>query len=580
MVIYQKKINPDGSIENISHSYTANTITKTLISGHNQINKVVQYQDHANQPYKIETYDANNILTTTQRYQNDPFGRLISQTSPLGATISYSYDGYDRVINEISTTGVIKETIFDSHSTKELPLIKKVNGEIIARNQYDGMERIVQESIGNYTKTYSYAGSAVNQLPSAITTSPQHMTNRIYCPYHKQITSECSSKSGIQNNKSKKSYKYHPIHHQLIESQNHIGRNLYTYTDNGFLNTAKFSYQSSLTGDKPDVCEITNTYSTMGMLTLRQVAMTNNFYNGYFEKRGYDEIGRLSTFYFMIQDDKILVTIHYDNLSRPVRFEIVGPRFHKNPVNLIKEIDYDDFSRPTAVHFLTFDNRPIINATMTYNEADQITQLSVTLEQDPDVHYTENYRYDSAGRLIEYEPSTRVLDEYKNHIIKENIHFDEKNNITYKNTQLADGMNSKIYNYSSSNSLELSSITNTHSKYPDNINFSYDQQGNVISDQDNIAYSYTDDNKMERITNTATGKLYTSYEYDAEGRQACTAKYNDSGQLMQLNKKFYTDDQLAFDYLAINNVDELKWTGYHRIFDELLFTSQKKKATH
>jgi YD repeat-containing protein len=570
----KKKINPDMSYEIINHHYTDNTKSKSLFDGENNlVNWVFSYFNDAGDLTKVESFNRDGVLHSTELMKYDSFGRMIERISALGEKTTILYDYFGRIKQESTSSGIITKTEYDHFTMESLPINKYVNSELIAINRYDGLGRLIEEHIDNVDLFYDYTGSVMTARPTKKTT-PRGLKTFMTYDLH---NGECNYESCVYNNKKEtKSFSYDPTHHHMTSSQNHISENTYFYTKNGFLTEAQLSSLSSTSGDTVTSCHLEYLHTFMGMRTFRQVNLKDDLYQGFYETVLYDDLGRVKNVYFGIQENKIIVHITYDELSRPKRITTSEPGYYDNPALLIKELGYDDFGRPILVKYLTFDDKPIVKAEMAYNISDQLEKLTVTLEKDSYPHYSETYGYDKAGRMVEYRPSARITNEYKQHIIKEEIRFDEKNNLLNKTSHFSNDSNEKTYHYTSGRSFQLSSIHNTHSDYPSTINISYDDQGNVSSDQNGLLYTYNYTNQLSKIYQVANETLLAAYDYDAQDRLVCLSKFDTEGNLLHVNKRFYAEDKLVFEYVALKQMnDPVHWTAYHRVLNELIFTSQK-----
>ncbi|NRD72744.1 hypothetical protein HQQ94_05670 [Shewanella sp. VB17] len=570
----KKKTNPDASYEMMSHDYLENTKTKSLFDKEdNFINQVISYFNDAGDLTKIESFDRNKSLQSIESMEYDSFGRIVARTSVLGEKVTILYDCFDRVEQEISSSGIIKRTEYNRFTPDNLPIKIYINSELIAMNHYDGLGRLIKERVDGFDLAYDYSDSVITTRPTK-KTIPNGVDILMNYDLH---NGERIYESCIYNGKQeKKSFSYDATHHHMTSSRNHISDNTYFYTNNGFLTAAQLNHVSSVPGDTITGCSLHYSQTFMGKRTSRQVNLNHDVYQGFDETVFYDDLGRVNIVYFGIQEKKIRVNIVYDELSRPKKIITSEQDCYDNPVLLIKELDYDDFGRPISVKYSTFNNKPIVKANIAYNAADKLERLEVTLERDPNPHYSEVYRYDKAGRMVEYQPSARITNEYKQQIVKEQIRFDEKNNLLSKTSYFHNDYNEKSYHYTPGYPFQLSSITNTHSDYPTTTHINYDAQGNVSSDQNGLLYTYNYTNQLSKIYQGTDETILAAYDYDAQDRLVCLSKFDTQGQLLHINKRFYGEEQLVFEYVALNRTDDpVNWTGYHRVLDELIFTSQK-----
>lgn len=187
---------------------------------------------------------------------------------------------------------------------------------------------------------------------------------------------------------------------------------------------------------------------------------------------------------------------------------------------------YDEFGNTASIAY-TATNED--NTKIEY-EYDYVLSKIITkhLYRADALVVTEKYKYDYMGRLysVVYSGSQDYFptDQYNNILVSEIFSHDKLNNLTKVVSNFADGTNNEaVYIYENQHFAQVSALTNTHSSYPQRIDFTYDNLGNLTYDGDNnIEYD-----ELSRVKSINGQAVY----------------YDESGKIISIESKTFVYDK-------------------------------------
>ncbi|KAB8240073.1 hypothetical protein BDV35DRAFT_374708 [Aspergillus flavus] len=137
----------------------------------------------------------------------------------------------------------------------------------------------------------------------------------------------------------------------------------------------------------------------------------------------------------------------------------------------------------------------------------------------------EEFQYDSCDRLVDYQcKGLRPLVNEKGHKLQhQDFRFDQDNNSVQVLITFPDGnenkQNKTCYFYSTEDPTQLIRITNTHPKYPSEVNLEYDESGRLTRDEQGRTLQYDTPNRLRAVQ--FNDQILSQYPYDAASKLVC-----------------------------------------------------------
>ncbi|WP_240207696.1 RHS repeat protein [Vibrio sp. CyArs1] len=486
-----KVTHPDGRVELITQNLA------TLTTTHEQpglSKEITVYHDTGLEASK-ETLDSFNQRLAYTQYHYDGYSNLIHTTDTNQRVTTQSYDSSDRVITTnrtINGQAVSRSVEYADFTTDALETEIAVNNVHLGQREYDGLSRLTQNEASGVKNSISYTGSS--RMPSA------------------QITPK-GDRLQFSNNK----------YHQVPMSIDVVGQSefaqVFTYDEmTGELTSAlnqssqqNFSYNrlGQLISESVQLNDGTQRHATYHYsLQGRLLAKTDFFGNN--TTYSYDEHGRLHTVTSLESDQTTTTTLVYDSYSRPIRYDtrngddIVSLSLSLNAVGL------------ETHRLVTINNVEEFNLTQNF---DSDLQIIEKVYNEKGQLTTERMTYDDLHRLVSYtcDGPNSPKDEYDNTLQSQHFSYDVYGNIVRVESDFTDGTSNRATcTYAVDNPIQLQSLANTHSSYPEKIDFQYDAAGNLLSDEQGRTYQYNTLSQMEAVIEGETE--LSRYNYDAMGR--------------------------------------------------------------
>lgn len=467
-------------------------------------------------PIRRELIDTNAVTLNEINYVYDGHGRTRKIIEPCNVITEFSYDYLGREVERLLPDGSRILNRYAPHLTEQnaieiVVLDNENNSWTAGRRSYDGLGRLVHEDCGGRSTRYTYIGS--NPLPSEITQPDGSVLKYTYIPELGNVVSTVVADNIIQT------FTYDPLTGKVL-----------TACEGDSVNKNEWAPSGSLNGETitRDEISMTTEYSRL----LSDAVVTWKDVNGKSMVYFRDEYSRI----IKVEDEALTVDIEYDPLGRINRQTMTDI---ETSASLVSTIDFDDFGREVNRE-INDSNGTCISERLTWYE-NGLLGTRETAQNDLTVRL-ENYSYDSRKRLIGYEASGKELpaDGYGN-LFKSAVYvLDSMSNIKNVTTTLIDNtVDVAAYHYDNPLDLtQLTSVSHTHSNYPQMITLKYDDCGRLIQDESGRTLSY---DSTGRLLGTSSNENTDSkYFYDAGNR--LIKQYVGDGDIRNL---YYAGNELV-----------------------------------
>ncbi|EMQ2878757.1 RHS repeat protein [Vibrio navarrensis] len=516
--------NMAGEVSKINHSdglvecFTHNPVTLTNDYEISGLVKEITVFNESELEIEKRTLDASNQSLAHTQYQYDGYSNLIRVTDTGGHVTEHVYDASDRLIETSRTIDgqVTKHTIqYADFSIDELTTQVAVDDVVLGQRRYDGLARLVMESAGGAEKNFTYGGPS--SLPSSERTANGDTivyNNDPYLQVADSITVPTDPNLACMYAYDKQTGGMESSLNQGAKTTHHRNRlgqltAMSVELNEGTTRTASFQY--SLQG--------------------RLLAKTDYFAQT--SEYHYDAFRRLTR---VTSSDGSQTTITYDGFSRATAFETT----HQGDTVVIS-LTFNELGLETQ-RDVTLNGALLFTLSQSFNRDMQIEEK---VYEDSAGITVETMTYDDLHRLTEYTCMGTAMpqDEHGHAIAKQRFGYDTYGNIQWVESDFADGTNNRAsYVYFAANPVQLQSLSNTHSDYPEHIEFLYDKAGNLLQDEEHRTYQYNALGQMDRVA--AEGKPLSTYRYDGLGNVVAQTEQSEWIYL------YYLGSQLANELCA------------------------------
>ncbi|WP_251862442.1 RHS repeat-associated core domain-containing protein [Clostridium sp. Marseille-Q2269] len=480
----------------------------------------------------------NNLVKQTITTKNSNFKPLIRQ---------YTYDDFDRLIilkeGEDGSTNPRKISYEYSQYTDEpIKTSISVNDKVIGTRRYDGLNRLIEEKIGNNkAETYEYDEGYLQ--PKTMITSKN---KEISYKYRNELN-YVPDRVEVDNLKYIYSY---DIQNKLVNRQDYMNTTNDVKTNTSSTYIPHYNSNHNIIGETfvMDGKTYSSNYERGNLGTINSIINPNGMKKIY----GYNEKGQL----IQVKEDSLTTTLSYINdFPNEVNFSL-------NNANIKCSFGYDELGRETVRTYRNTNAGQNFSGDIfiIYNEDGKISEKHIEYGPRSYAYY---YDYDIFGRLISVntddDSSTFPKDQYSTNIKKFEYTYDDFDNIVSATTTFTDeSTNTANFTYDSINPCKLLKVENSKSNYPKQINFQYDDAGNIIS-MGERKFDYDDFNKLYRVnSNSDSGSSY--YKNDYNGNQYKHEYFAANGQKEVNNTTLYTGDKL---FTSIDeNMDSIRNVTY------------------
>ncbi|MFW0758941.1 RHS repeat-associated core domain-containing protein, partial [Pseudomonas sp. H11T01] len=493
-------------------SWTESTVAPLKVSGKSRTTL-----NRFGKEDKVEALNAEDKVVSTSKFLYDGLGNCVEQIDEMGESTRFEFDLFARVHATILPDYTEVRRTYADHSAGELPIdLRVVVNEVpvsVGVQTFDGLERRTTLEVGQRVQAFEYQGGQ-SQVSKTITASKKEITYE-YTP------GLVGTPVGSIAPDEQSSFNYDPQSAQLTLSQNTQGEHTFNYSSTGQL--LKEFWKEKRSGKQ---WETTYTHTLNGRPLTRLDA------NGLACTYTYDEKARLKT----ITQDQLFATFDYDNLGQ---VSLITTRNKHTDQTLRTNLTFDDQGREVT-RVMELDGHPKQTISQTYRDDSKLRTRH--LQVDERTELLETFNYDPRGRMVEYNCEGPALpqDRYKNAIKEQLFEFDEYDNVTGVYTLFADGKRDDAISYfSPSDPCQLVEVTHSHPHYEASCTLDYDEDGNLLRDENGQTLHYDTQGRLLRVTD-AGGKIISQYRYDAHNHLLGVTQGTQAETL-----RFYQDDRLS-----------------------------------
>lgn len=411
----------------------------------------------------------------------DELGHLFSVTDPENNTITYQYDALGRKISETNDNNNITDFTYDSRGN--LIRLQDANGGYTYFT-YDLSGRLLKETKPLLQETV-YTYDKVGNLETMVDANGRK-----------------TRYSNDNNNRLIKS----EIFNAATDS-NPVKTTSYSYNDAGSL-TGYDDSTTSATYSHDDMQRRVSESVNYGSFTLSH---SYSYYGNGLKKSYTDPAGRIRNYTYDKAGKPLgvdlgtagMVSYNSYNWNRPNRITLPG--------GSTLNFSYNGLQQPTAITGKDPAENPVIDYNYNYSPSGNVTSKKTE-------HGDYNYDYDNLYRLNEVEGPDE----------QQSYGYDPLGNRTSTK-------DSTDWDYNTNNQLGSYNTTS----------FTYDNHGNMVEKSvagNKTGYSYTVDNRLEKITDNS-GATTATYYFDPYGRRLFKEvsgvrtyfHYNDEGLVGEYN---------------------------------------------
>jgi len=523
-------IRPDGVEEHEHTDPVRLTTTQWLeVAGKDVTGKTVTTNNLFEKPVSVKRYlsGVDPAAPGAQPYSEevkeyDGIGRAVEELDAARNKTTYTYDVFDRMVKTVlpDFTEVTRE--YAPHSSEDLPVTISVNEAVLGTQEFNGRGLMVKSTTGGRITEYFFDKGQTQ--PKSVLRPSGVETKYIYRPELGEDPERRIAHEGTAR------YVYDEHNARLLMTEEVDENDVTHVLERRYYSTGELKSElRSKTGDEQPY-EMHYEYSRQSrLLKYRDVLGQTQTYI-YNAKAQLTETRLGST----------VATFGYDNLARVSSISTID-----GEQSLVTHVEYDDFSRETKRTF-DFGNGDTQTLSQHYDEVDRLTRRE--LEDGSQTLRAETYEYDPRGRLVYYTcvGDQCPVDPYGKIIQDQTFGFDDKDNITFLQTNFAGGSHSIYYEYDNpSDPCQLTGLTNElvpprpgDPDYPPRIDFEYDPNGNLIKDELGRTLAYDSLSRLISVSERSGGAAGT-FEYDA--LDALSAANSEGAQ----ERRFYQGDDVA-----------------------------------
>ncbi|USS57412.1 RHS repeat domain-containing protein [Pseudomonas kermanshahensis] len=453
--------------------------------------KTIQWLNTFDQPIEVQRVDTKGTPISRHQYFYDGLGRRVREIDARQATVSSVYDAFDRLVEQTLADGSKVHREYAEHSSEDLPICIAVDGKLLGEQRFDGLDRMIQSITGGRKRVLHYLPG--QRQASWVITPRGARIDYTYLPQLGEEPLKRAVPSGTLD------FEYDAQNARLMKCL----ENGHKVLERDYFSTGQVKLETRTVEEGGSV-----TYTMRYRYSLRGRELTYEDVLGNTQIYKYDDKGRLSS----TELGTTKAEFDYDELGRMTSYVTTD-----GSQRLGTFLGYDDFDRETERRFeLQNEVQLLVQA---YDAADALTERHL-MTGDGKTLRLENYWYDKRGHLEDYESEGELspVDPYGKTIAAQAFHFDALDNITRVDTWFpnSEGREEKnTANYRFDNPLDpaqLTGITNTHEDYPDIISLPYDEDGNLIQDEQGRTLVYNALGQLERVVLPDGGQAVYGYD--------------------------------------------------------------------
>lgn len=614
--------NADKSKKKYQYNYIKNTCTELCRPGRSKI--ISRYNDQ-DQLIMRSTYPKHSSMGAdiTEIFSHDGFWRLRKYLHTGQEDQQYEYDAFDRQIRQTGSVSGIKLTSHATHTSADCPTaitlsdVDGSNSKVIGQQYYDGLNRKIESSTNGSITTYNYSGTPLFDSPLQVTSGRQY--NYEYNALFNQATKRSVRyPTGASSLQSQQVFSYDVKTGLLSESETASATPTeHFYSQLKYDQFNHLNHETSVFHQQYQAWHVKS--ETAATLTVKGKPLQSTTTVSYAEGMKFNPAIDVKTVYSYEKDGAIQQVDYYINAilaTRSIfhraangnlthienymqwpnaRYARIDKRIAFTSYNLIDTITYQ--SPDERENKEVFGSHCILREQYQYDRQQRLSRLYCRFETSPPQTSTENYRYDRKGQLVTWKKRGDLLysDSHYNRLFYQKFSYDLYGNLLDEKTEYhhppSQGA-SNIATYSYKNISTLVSISNktvNASPTPANIQFTTDNEGNVIERLEyaadgamtkSVSYRFTGDNNFSSITEKFIGRniKYEHYHYyDSYNRHISTViRYAEDPQDKHriVKSKIYAGDvPLIEDRYVLKDKNNIEHTVYHYVNGEVMFIS-------
>lgn len=518
-----KTLHADGRIE---HSET-DPVGRQQTYWLQGMGKTVTVVNAFGKPLSVERFNLNNRSLGKTAYTYDGLGRTTSETDPVGNATRYEYDVFDRMIRSVLPDASEVVTDYADHSdealpvgitvypgdgpgrtTREtdpvglpaagdvvtdstgrteeaLPVGIKVNGKVLGRQTYDGLNRLTESTVGGRKSQAGYEAGFTQ--PQWHKSADGKKTEFTYLRDLGGLLTERKAGALLTT------ITYDPVNGHPLTCAEGGRERRFSYYPSGRVKSETTNYGS--------ISKATSfTYSLEGK------PITHVDVLGSLRRSEYDDHGRLRS----TLQGSLTTEFHYNVLTGMLEWTKTEETSIKR--QMTTRFAYDDIGREIRRTF-EVKGQPDQTLNSTYTLAGKLAQR--VSRRGTQVLRDEQFVYDARGRLIQYDcaGTQKPRDPYGKEIVQQTFTFDALDNLLTVQTRFPLGMNLTTFSYDNPDPVQLSAVKHSHVDYPPAVTLEYDANGRMIKDDQARTLAYDAFGRLEQLTG-AGGSVIRGYHYD------------------------------------------------------------------
>ncbi|CAI8909436.1 RHS repeat-associated core domain-containing protein [Pseudomonas sp. IT-P258] len=526
-------VRPDGVEEYEVNDPIARTTTHWLEG----MGKTITVNNLFDKPDSVKRIDLGGRQISEHVYQYDGLGRTAEEQDAAGNWTRYEYDGFDRMTKTVLPDSNVVERQYARHSSEDLPIEISVNGVVLGKQGFDGLDRMVLSTTGGRESVYTFDPG--QSQPKSVKRPSGVEIGYVYRP---ELGEDPEQRRALE---STAVYTYDAQNARLRTTEEVDPSGITHSLEREYFSTGELKSESR--GQTGEVTRIMYyEYSRQARL------MRYTDVLGQTQEYEYNPRAQLTA--TRLGDTRSTFT--YDDLAQLKTIETID-----GAQRLQIDLEYDDFGREVL---RTFDLGNQIKQTLsqTYDEVDRLTQR--TLMQGSEELRVETYTYDERGRLVDYRctGSQRPEDPYGKIIKCQVFGFDAQDNLDFVETTFEGGRHAIYFEYTNEKDpCQLTGLTNTliperpdDPLYPPRIDFTYDADGNLLQDEVGRILRYDSLGRLISVSAQA-GEKATGYHYDSLDTLSGLGTAGGNEQ------RFYQDGNLANLITGANSSTFLRADG-------------------
>lgn len=430
-----------------------------------------------------------------QRFFYDGHGQLRLSLVTSGGRTAHDYDAFGRMIRTRLPDRTCIEQDYAEHSTAALVTQLQITHghraglrQVAGSRQYDGLDRVTQTTVGPRTSRYRYRDN--------LDVVEEHIT-----PAQKSIRYDydlgLSNAPTATDADEQCTFAYHPVTASLTQASTPHSTLDYQYDGNGRLIQERSQTQG--------VTRQTRYHTSPGGRLVQSIEQTGN--SEIHTRMAYDAYGRAK----QLDEGQLQASFEYNELGQLAR---TTTQDLANGNIQVTELEYDSRGRE-IVRTQRLSRSPEHRTQLTWGVTGHL--LARELSVGGQLSLRETFIHDVRGRLIEHRCTGPDLprDPYANPIVGQQFDFDALDNLRFCTSYFADGSEDEArHYYADDDPCQLRSQTHTHPDYPMESLFSYDADGNLLTDGRGLSLHYDRQGRLLQV-DAADGTLLSRYRYDA-----------------------------------------------------------------